>query len=64
MKFRNLVLLLTFALLANVTLAAKQLGNSNAPKKGTFKYNLGQAPTTLNALSSTDAYASRVRLHS
>ena len=42
----------------NVALAA---GNPNAPKGGTFKYNLGQAPTTLNALSSTDGYSSGVQ---
>lgn len=63
MKLRNLVLLLTLALTANATLAAKQLGNPKAPKKGTFKYNLETAPTTLNALSSTDAYASRVQAY-
>jgi ABC-type transport system substrate-binding protein len=63
MKIRNLVLLTILALVANVGLAAKQLGNPKAPKKGTFKYNLGQAPTTLNALSSTDAYASRVQAY-
>lgn len=62
MKIRNLVLLLTFVLTTNV-LAAKQLGNANAPKFGTFKYNLETAPTTLNALSSTDAYASRVQAY-
>ena len=37
------------------------LGNPNAPVKGTFQYNLGQQPTTLNALSSSDAYASTVQ---
>ncbi len=62
MKIRNLVLLLTLALSANV-LAAKQLGNPKAPKNGMFKYNLETAPTTLNALSSTDAYASRVQAY-
>ncbi|MBY0413123.1 MAG: peptide ABC transporter substrate-binding protein [Bdellovibrionales bacterium] len=43
---------------ANIALAA---GNPNAPFGGEFKINLGQAPTTLNALSSSDAYASEVQ---
>jgi len=38
-------------------------GNPNAPKGGTLQYNLGQQPTTLNALSSSDAYASRVQAY-
>lgn len=37
------------------------IGNSKAPKGGTWQYNLGQQPTTLNALSSSDAYASVVQ---
>lgn len=34
-----------------------QLGNPNAPKGGTFYYNLGAEPPTLNPITSTDAYA-------
>lgn len=41
--------------------AAKFLGNPNAPVGGTFQYNLGQQPTTLNPLSSSDYYASVVQ---
>lgn len=41
--------------------AAASLGNPNAPTGGTFKYNLETAPTTLNALSSTDYYSTIVQ---
>ncbi len=51
---------ITVFLFLNYALASA-LGNPNAPVKGTFQYNLGQQPTTLNALSSTDAYASTVQ---
>ena len=37
-----------------------QQGSSKALRGGTLNYNLGNAPKTLNPLSSTDAYASRV----
>lgn len=37
------------------------VGNSNAPFGGDFKMNLGTAPTTLNALSSTDFNATQVQ---
>lgn len=40
---------------------AHAIGNPNAPKGGDFKINIGQAPTTLNALSSSDAYATEVQ---
>lgn len=54
---KSLLLLLTL-LGAHSALSAK----SPAPKKGgTFYYNLGSTPTTLNPLSSSDAYASRVQ---
>ncbi len=39
---------------------ATLLGNPNAPKVGTFLYNLGSSPTTLNPLSATDGYSSKV----
>ena len=44
----------------NVALA---VGNQNAPLGGEFKMNLGQAPTTLNALSSSDGYATDVQAY-
>ena len=40
---------------------AMAAGNAKAPFGGEFKINLGQAPTTLNALASSDAYASEVQ---
>lgn len=43
------------------TTVASATGNPNAPFGGEFKVNLGQAPTTLNALSSSDAYATEVQ---
>ncbi len=51
--------LLAALIFSNSTFA--NLGNVNAPFGGTFKYNLGQQPTTLNPLSSTDAYSSNVQ---
>jgi peptide/nickel transport system substrate-binding protein/microcin C transport system substrate-binding protein len=48
-------------LLATLSLTTLAVGNPAAVKGGTFKYNLGQGPTTLNPLSSTDAYASSVQ---
>lgn len=54
MKFYSLFLiLLSFQVFA--------VGNPNAPIGGDFKMNLGTAPTTLNALSSTDYNASVVQ---
>lgn len=53
---------LSIIFLLNCGLAnSTSIGNPNAPVKGTFQYNLGQQPTTLNALSSTDYYASSVQ---
>lgn len=37
------------------------VGNPNAPKGGNFRIEMDSAPTTLNALSSSDAYASLVQ---
>ncbi|RLA64724.1 MAG: peptide ABC transporter substrate-binding protein [Epsilonproteobacteria bacterium] len=55
-----LVRILTlFTLLTSQVFAS--VGNPKAPKGGVFKYNLGNQPTTLNVLSSTDAYASTVQ---
>lgn len=48
-------------MLALFSLTALAVGNPSASVGGTFKYNLGQGPTTLNPLSSTDAYASSVQ---
>lgn len=33
------------------------VGNQNAPQGGTFQYNFGAEPPTLNPITSTDAYA-------
>ena len=41
--------------------AAAPVGNPNAPQIGEFRVNINEAPTTLNALSSTDYYASQVQ---
>ena len=59
LKLLSLLALLTFYS-ANI-FAAKTLGNVNAPKSGTFLFNVGSSPTTLHALSSTDAYSSKVQ---
>lgn len=53
MKFYALVLSLVLTSLA----LAAPIGNQKAPKGGMFKVQLDSAPTTLNALSSTDYYA-------
>jgi ABC-type transport system substrate-binding protein len=45
------------------TTAVLAVGNPKAPFGGEFKKNIGQAPTTLNALSSSDAYASEVQAY-
>lgn len=57
MKLYALVLSM---ILCSQTFAA-HVGNPNAPKGGTFKVQMDSAPTTLNALSSTDFYASEVQ---
>ena len=55
--------IVTLVLLLSAMNAAMAIGNPNAPFGGEFKINLGQAPTTLNALSSSDAYASAVQAY-
>ncbi|MGZ3808003.1 MAG: ABC transporter substrate-binding protein, partial [Bacteriovorax sp.] len=57
MKFYALVLSLV---LCSQSFAAP-VGNLKAPKGGAFKVQMDSAPTTLNALSSTDYYASLVQ---
>jgi peptide/nickel transport system substrate-binding protein/microcin C transport system substrate-binding protein len=52
------IILSAFLILGSANIMA---ANSKAPLGGVFKYNLGQAPTTLNALSSSDLYASKVQ---
>ncbi len=52
---------LALSILLAVNVFAAPIGNPNAPVGGDFKINLGEAPTTLNALSSSDAYASDVQ---
>ena len=41
--------------------ASSKDGSKSTSKSGVFKINLGQQPTTLNALSSTGYYASQVQ---
>jgi microcin C transport system substrate-binding protein len=41
--------------------AETSLGNPQAPQGGTFYFNLAIEPKTLNPITSTDAYASRVQ---
>lgn len=53
--------IIAVGLMLSITDGAKAIGNPNAPFGGDFKINLGQAPTTLNALASSDAYASEVQ---
>jgi len=48
-------------MLSNARLLAAELGHSKAKKGGTFLYNLGSGPTTLNPFSSMDAYATVVQ---
>lgn len=60
MKKLSVLLLITTVLGATNLFAA---GNPNAQKGGTFYYNLESAPTTLNPLSSSDAYATRVQAY-
>ncbi len=59
MNFLRILLLLGTLLFAykQVTMA------SIANKGGTFYFNLGSTPTTLNPLSSSDAYSSRVQAY-
>jgi peptide/nickel transport system substrate-binding protein/microcin C transport system substrate-binding protein len=56
MKLKALVLLTLLS--SKIVLA---VGNPNAPIGGDFKTNLGTAPTTLNALSSTDFNSTQVQ---
>jgi peptide/nickel transport system substrate-binding protein/microcin C transport system substrate-binding protein len=53
--------LLVSFLMCSAFAAPVLVGNPNAPQVGDFKINLGEAPTTLNPLTSTDAYASQVQ---
>lgn len=53
-------LLVSFLVCSTLAIAAT-VGNPNAPQTGEFKVNINEAPTTLNALSSTDYYASQVQ---
>lgn len=52
---------IAMSLFISLSPLAHAVGNPNAPKGGDFKINIGQAPTTLNALSSSDAYATEVQ---
>lgn len=55
---KKYVVIASLLLAVNTAVAA---GNPNAPKGGEFKNNLGEAPTTLNAISSSDGYATEVQ---
>jgi peptide/nickel transport system substrate-binding protein/microcin C transport system substrate-binding protein len=65
MKMKSMIIkVLLFAIFATNSMAAlKPAGNANAVVGGDFKINLGEAPTTLNPLSSADAYASDVQAY-
>ena len=55
------ILVLSLILCLTWAEAAVKIGNPKAPQTGDFRINLSEAPTTLNALSSTDFYASQVQ---
>ncbi len=57
------IIAIAFLIGANAHAAVSTLavGNSSAPQGGEFKMNLEEVPTTLNPLSSSDAYASIVQ---
>ena len=55
--------MITLSILLSAMNVALAVGNQNAPLGGEFKMNLGQAPTTLNALSSSDGYATDVQAY-
>ena len=61
MLLKNITLLVLIMIFSVNIFAAKPIGNEKAPKVGTFLFNLGSSPTTLNPLSSTDAYSSKVQ---
>ena len=61
LKIIGLAVLVTLFPAAGGSLELKPHGSSDAPTKGTFKFNLSSSPTTLNPLSSTDAYSSEVQ---
>ncbi|MBT6326512.1 MAG: peptide ABC transporter substrate-binding protein [Bdellovibrionales bacterium] len=54
-----LIILLTIS--HSIYSAPTPIGSKDSSQGGTFYYNLGQAPTTLNPLSSTDGYSTRVQ---
>lgn len=58
---KKCVIALTLAL--GVANSAMAVGNPKAPFGGEFKNNIGQAPTTLNVLASSDAYATEVQAY-
>lgn len=63
MKHLGMIVCL-YVLVAGLTVlteAAETLGNAQAPQGGTFYLNLSIEPKTLNPITSTDAYASRVQ---
>lgn len=59
----NLVKSIVLMLSLVIVQATLAIGNPKAAKGGTFYYNLGATPSTLNPLSSSDAVASRVQAY-
>jgi ABC-type transport system substrate-binding protein len=60
-KFSVLLIILISVFVSMTSLEVMAIGSPKAKKGGTFYYNLGQSPTTLNPLSSSDLYATRVQ---
>lgn len=60
---RLITLFLVLALAVGCNSKKESDKKSESKSTATFKYNLGQQPTTMNPLSSTDAYSSRVQAY-
>ena len=61
-NIRNMACLVGLVIIvAAVTGSSAPLGNAQAPQGGTFYLNISAEPPTLNPITSTDAYASRVQ---
>lgn len=63
MTKRALLIISLIAVMFTGVSLAQPLGNPQAPQGGTFYVNLGSEPKTLNPITSTDAYASRVQTY-
>lgn len=60
---KHLILLAFLALIPASSQAAKSLGNGGAPQGGTVYFNLGEEPSTLNPLTSSDLYATKTQAY-